>query len=153
MKRFVSFIAIALVAAAQSPLVERVADTGFIQLQSASFPQRDAKQKALAYWRTQASIAIDPIYGQLSRYGLRQKRLLEGVVAHHAPVPAPVFATIREYALLFWANRGNHHEISAQKIMPRFTFEQLQDAALKAQAAGAFKTGSADLPPLESADA
>jgi len=37
--------------------------------------------------------------------------------------------------------------------MPRFTFEQLQDAALKAQAAGAFKTGSADLPPLESADA
>ena len=154
MKRFVSFIAIALVAAAQSPLVERVADTGFIQLQSASFPQLDAKQKALAYWLTQASIAIDPIiYDQLSRYGLRQKRLLEGVVAHHASVPAPVFATIREYALLFWANRGNHNEISAQKIMPRFTFEQLQDAALKAQAAGAFKTGSADLPPLESADA
>jgi len=154
MKRFVSFIAVALVAAAQSPLVERVGDTGFIQLQSASFPQLDAKQKALAYWLTQASIAIDPIiYDQLSRYGLRQKRLLEGVVAHHAPVPAPVFATIREYALLFWANRGNHNEISAQKIMPRFTFEQLQDAALKAQAAGAFKTGSADLPPLESADA
>jgi len=154
MKRFVSFIAVALVAAAQSPLVERVADTGFIQLQSASFPQLDAKQKALAYWLTQASIAIDPIiYDQLSRYGLRQKRLLEGVVAHHASVPAPVFATIREYALLFWANRGNHNEISAQKIMPRFTFEQLQDAALKAQAAGAFKTGSADLPPLESADA
>ena len=154
MKRFVSFIAVALVAAAQSPLVERVADTGFIQLQSASFPQLDAKQKALAYWLTQASIAIDPIiYDQLSRYGLRQKRLLEGVVAHHASVPAPVFATIREYALLFWANRGNHNEISAQKIMPRFTYEELQDAALKAQAAGAFKTGSADLPPLESADA
>ena len=154
MKRFVSFIAVALVAAAQSPLVERVGDTGFIQLQSASFPQLDAKQKALAYWLTQASIAIDPIiYDQLSRYGLRQKRLLEGVVAHHASVPPPVFGTIREYALLFWANRGNHNEISAQKIMPRFTFEELQDAAVKAQAAGAFKTGSGDLPPLESADA
>ena len=122
MKRFVSFIAVALLAAAQSPLVERVADTGFIQLQSASFPQLDAKQKALAYWLTQASIAIDPIiYDQLSRYGLRQKRLLEGVVAHHASVPPPVFARIREYALLFWANRGNHNEISAQKIMPSYT--------------------------------
>src|SRR4029079_15009942 len=74
------------------------------------------------------------------------------VVPPHAPVRAPVFATIREYALLFWANRGNHNEISAQKIMPRFSFEQLQDAALKAQAAGAFKTGAADLPPLESAE-
>src|SRR4029078_13738048 len=93
------------------------------------------------------------IYCQLTLIWLRQKRLLEGVVAHHAPVPAPVFATIREYALLFWANRGNHNEISAQKIMPRFTFEQLQDAPLKAQAAGAFETGSADLAPLESAAA
>src|SRR4029079_7675197 len=152
--RFVSFIAVALVAAAQSPLVERVGDTGFIQLQSASFPKLNPKQKPLAYWLTQAPIAIDPIiYDQLSRYGLRQKRLLEGVVAHHASLPARVLATIREYALLFWANRGNHNEISAQKIMPRFTYEELQDAALKAQAAGAFKTGSADLPPLERADA
>src|SRR4029078_13498939 len=93
------------------------------------------------------------IYCQLTLIWLRQKRLLEGVVAHHAPVPAPVFATIREYALLFWANRGNHNEISAQKIIPVCPFEHLQDAALKAQAAVAFKTESADLPPLESADA
>src|ERR1041385_3421006 len=139
---------------ATNRILERVGDTGFLALQADSFPRLDAQHKALAYWLTQASIAIDPIiYDQLSRYGLRQKRLLEGVVAHHASVPAPVFARIREYALLFWANRGNHNEISAQKIMPRFTFEELQDAALKAQAAGAFKTGSADLPPLQSADA
>src|SRR4029079_3331127 len=34
----------------KSPLVERVADTGFIQLQAPSFAQLDDRQKALAYW-------------------------------------------------------------------------------------------------------
>src|SRR5215203_2148706 len=68
--------------ARESPLVERVGDTGFIQLESPSFEALDPRQKALAYWLTQASIAIDPIvYDQLSRFGLRQKRLLEGIVA------------------------------------------------------------------------
>ena len=118
----------------KSPLVERVADTGFIQLQARSFAQLDEKQKQLAYWLTQASIAIDPIiYDQLSRFGLRQKRLLEGVVAHHEGVPPATFARIREYTLLFWANRGNHNETTAQKFVPSFTFDELQDAALKAR--------------------
>jgi len=140
--------------APKSSLVERVADTGFIQLESASFAQLDPRQKALAYWLTQASIAIDPIiYDQLSRYGLRQKRLLEGIVAHRAAVPAATLGKVREFALLFWANRGNHNEITGQKLMPSFTFEELQEAALKAQAAGAFKTPSGDLPPLPTADA
>ncbi len=64
-------------------LVDRVGDIGFIQLQSESFKALDARQQQLAYWLTQASIAIDPIiYDQLSRYGLQQKRLLEEIVAH-----------------------------------------------------------------------
>src|SRR5687767_6542295 len=75
-------------AAAKTPLVERVADTGFIQLESASFAALDARQKAVAYWLSQAAVAIDPIiYDQLSRFGLRQKRLLEGIMAA-SPKPA-----------------------------------------------------------------
>ena len=137
-----------------SPLVERVGDTGFIQLQARSFALLDDKQKQLAYWLEQASIAIDPIiYDQLSRFGLRQKRLLEGVVAHHAGVPPATFARIREYALLFWANRGNHNETTAQKFVPTFTVDDLQDAALKAQATGAFASPSGDVPALATADA
>src|SRR5260221_13347286 len=138
----------------EGPLVERVGDTGFIQLQSRSFATLNDKQKQLAYWLTQASIAIDPIvYDQLSRFGLREKRLLEGVMAHHQGVAPATFGKIREYALLFWANRGNHNETTAQKLLPTFTVEHLQDAAEKAQAAGAFKTPSADLPPLATAEA
>src|SRR3954453_12854727 len=141
-------------AAPKSSLVERVGDTGFIQLQSPSFAKLDDRQKALAYWLTQASIAIDPIiYDQLSRFGLRQKRLLEGIVAHHAGVSQAAYPKLREFALLFWANRGNHNEITGQKLIPGFTVEDLQQAALKAQAAGAFSTPSGDLPPLASAAA
>jgi dipeptidyl-peptidase III len=138
----------------KSPFVERVGDTGFIQLQARSFATLDDRQKQLAYWLTQASIAIDPIiYDQLSRFGLRQKRLIEGIVAHQAAVAPAAFGRIRDYALLFWANRGNHNETTARKFLPGFTFEELQDAALKAQAAGAFAAASADLPPLATPDA
>src|SRR5689334_25227623 len=95
----------AMGAAQPSPLVETVGDTGFLQLQTPSFAQLTPKQKQLAYWLTQASIAIDPIiYDQLSKYGLREKRLLEGIVAHREAVPAETYAKVREYALLFWAN-------------------------------------------------
>src|SRR3954463_2654375 len=140
--------------APKSSLVERVGDTGFIQLQSASFAQLDDRQKALAYWLTQASIATDPIiYDQLSRFGLRQKRLLEGIAAHHVNVAPPSYTRMREFSLLFWANRGNHNEITGQKLIPRFSFEQLQEAALKAQADGAYPPPPGDPPPLASADA
>jgi dipeptidyl-peptidase-3 len=141
-------------AAQQSPLVETVADTGFIQLQSPSFAQLTPKQKELAYWLTQASIAIDPIiYDQLSKHGLREKRLLEGIMARKDAVATPAYAKIREYALLFWANRGNHNETTAQKFLPAFTPAELEEAALKAQAAGAFAAKYGDLPPLATADA
>src|SRR2546425_11903214 len=135
--------------AGNSPMVERVGDTGFLQLEAESFRQLDVRHQALAYWLTQASIAIDPIvYDQLSSYGIREKRLLEEIVAHPAGIPAEVFADIRRYALLFWANRGNHNENTSQKFLPAFTLDALQQAALKAQANGAFKAPYADLPPL-----
>jgi dipeptidyl-peptidase-3 len=138
----------------QSPLVERVGDVGFIQLQARSFATLTDKQKELAYWLSQASIAIDPIvYDQLSRWGLRQKRLLEGIVAHPDSVPPATFAKVREYALLFWANRGNHNETTAQKFLPAFTFEELEAAALKARAGGAFASTSGALAALATAAA
>jgi dipeptidyl-peptidase-3 len=137
-----------------TPLVERAGDTGFIRLRAPSFGQLDARQKALAYWLTQASIAIDPIiYDQLSRFGIREKRLLEGIVAHHRGVSPVAFAKTREYSLLLWANRGNHNETTAQKFVPAFTPDELQDAALKAQAGGAFASTYGDLPLLSNTEA
>jgi dipeptidyl-peptidase-3 len=137
----------------KSVLVERVGDVGFIQVQAESFKSLTPRQQALAYWLTQASIAIDPIiYDQLSAYGLRQKRLLEGILAHQEVTDPVALTKITEYTKLFWANRGNHDEYTAQKFVPTFAFAQLQEAALRVQGIGAFRTAYGDLPPLASAD-
>ncbi len=138
--------------AAKSSLVARVGNTGFVRVDANSFATLDAKQKELAYWLCQASIAIDPIaYDQFSRFGLLQKRLLEELVAHSGAIDTATRTKIVEFAKLFWANRGNHNETSAQKFLPAFTFEELQRAALAAQKDGAFRTSYADLPPLTTA--
>src|SRR5258707_5669885 len=82
-----------------SPLVDRVGSTGFIQVEAESFKALDARHQALAYWLTQASIAIDPIiYDQQSRYGLRNKRLLEGIMSHLAGVDAASLPKITAFA-------------------------------------------------------
>ena len=62
----------------KSALVDREDTTAFIQLEADSFNSLTPQQKKLAYYLEEASVAIDPIiYDQLSKYGLRQKRLLE----------------------------------------------------------------------------
>jgi dipeptidyl-peptidase-3 len=131
-------------------LVERVGDTAFIQLRAPSFQALSPRQQALAYWLTQASIAIDPIiYDQLSAYGLQQKRLLEEIMASPKGIDPAAMAKIAEFTKLFWASRGNHNDTTSQKFLPAFTFEQLEKAALIAQQNGAFRTAYADLPPLK----
>ena len=108
-------------------MVDRVGNTGFVQIHAGSFRDLTPKEKELAYWLTQAAIAIDPIiYDQLSWYGLRQKRLLEEVVSYSQGVDPAAMTKIVEYAKLFWGNRGNHNELTAQKFLPSFTFEQLE---------------------------
>jgi dipeptidyl-peptidase-3 len=135
--------------AGRTSLVERIGDTGFVRVDAESFKSLDAKQRELAYWLTQASIAIDPIaYDQFSRFGLQQKRLLEGIAAHSEGVDPAVSAKITDFAKLFWANRGNHNELTSQKFLPGFTFEELKQAALTAQKSGAFSSVSGDLPAM-----
>ena len=113
-----------------SARVDVVGSTGFVQLEANSFHSLTPAEQALAYWLSEASIAVDPIiYDQTSRFGLRQKRVLERIVAHPQGVDPAVYAKIVAFTKLFWANRGNHNDTTAQKFLPDFTFEQLQAAA------------------------
>jgi len=113
--------------------VDVVGSTGFVQLEAESFRTLSPREQALAYWLSQASIAINPIiYDQSSRFGLRQKRLLELVVAHPQGVDPKAYSKILAFIKLFWANRGNHNETTAQKFLPDFTFDELQKATLAA---------------------
>jgi dipeptidyl-peptidase-3 len=129
-----------------------VGDTGFVQVTADSFSKLTPKQQTLTYWLTQASIAIDPIiYDQNSRFGLRQKRLLEAIVAHATdPKLAGLNTTpkIVAFTKLFWANRGNHNDMTAQKVLPDFTFEELRAAATQALALGAFAGTPYGTPPI-----
>src|SRR5215469_9183544 len=135
-------------------LVRRVANTGFVQLRAPSFQKLTPKEQQLAYWLTQASIAIDPVfYDQLSGSALRQKRLLEEIISHPQGINPATLTKVTDYALLFWANRGNHNENTAQKFLPRFSADELRAAAFQAARSGAFVSAYADLPSLDNADA
>ncbi|HJT89533.1 MAG TPA: hypothetical protein VJ732_16805 [Bryobacteraceae bacterium] len=131
--------------AADSVLVDRVGSTGFIQLEADSFQSLTPRQQILAYWLAQASIAIDPIiYDQNSRFGLRQKRLLEAVVAHTGNEHPKIVA----FTKLFWANRGNHNTDTAQKFLPDFSFDELKAAAGEAFRKGGFRSAPYGTPPI-----
>ena len=115
--------------ASPSSLTARIGSTAFIQVEAQSFSSLTQKQQILAYWLSQSAIAIDPIiYDQLSRFGLRQRRLLEAVLAHPQNIPPEVLTKVRNFTMLFWANRGNHNDMTAQKFVPEFTFEELRQA-------------------------
>jgi dipeptidyl-peptidase-3 len=122
----------------QSPLVDRVGSTGFLQLEADSFRSLTPNQQALAYWLSEAAIAIDPIfYDQCSRFGLRQRRVLEMIVANPAGVNRAAYEKILAFTKLFWGNRGNHNETTGQKFLPDFSFEDLRAAGLAAIQKGA----------------
>jgi dipeptidyl-peptidase-3 len=114
---------------AASPLVDRVDTTAFIQIEANSFTTLTPAQQALAWWLSRASIAIDPIiYDQLSRFGLRQKAMLEAIVASKEKVDPAIYAKVLDYTKLFWGNKGNHNELTSQKFWPKFTEEELRRA-------------------------
>jgi len=118
---------------AASPIVDRVGTTAFIQVEAASFNSLSPKQQALAYYLSQASIAINPIiFDQLSRYGLRQKTILEAIVANKSKVDPAVYTKVLDYTKLFWGNRGNHNENTSQKFLPAFTADELNKALTSA---------------------
>jgi dipeptidyl-peptidase-3 len=120
--------------------VDRVGSTGFVQLKAESFHSLTARQQALPYWLSQASIAIHPIiFDQNSRFGLVQKWILEEILLHPNGAGPDALAKITDFAKLFWANRGNHNEMTAQKFLPEFRFDELQTAARDALRAGGFR--------------
>ncbi len=123
---------------AQSSLVARVRDTGFIQLTADSFNSLTQEQKMDAYWLYRAAIAVDPIgYDQNSADGLREKHLLESILTHSNGVDPAVLKKITEYTMLFWGNHGNHKANTSVKFLPDFTSAELRAAAEQASKNGA----------------
>lgn len=130
---------------AGSSLVERIGSTGVLQLEADSYKALTPRQQILAYYLSQAAIAVDPIiYDQASRFGLRQKRILEAVVSHPKGIRPDTFRKISDYTKLFWANAGNHNNSTSQKFLPEFTPAELEAAGLQA-----IKNGGLLMTPAE----
>ncbi|MDT5121721.1 MAG: dipeptidyl-peptidase [Acidobacteriota bacterium] len=122
----------------RSTLVERVGPNGFVQVEADSFTDLSDRQKMLAYWLSHASIAIEPIiYDQMSRFGISQKRILDAIVSNPKGINLATMKKIVEFTKLFWANKGNHNEVTAQKFLPTFTYEELEQSGLQAIRNGA----------------
>src|SRR5665213_256525 len=147
-KKLVLLLALAGLTAAQNEtpggaLVDRVGSTGFVQVRAESFRSLEPRQQILAYWLSQASIAIDPIsYDQNSSFGLRQKRILDAIAAHPDAIDPRVLPQIMNFTKLFWASKGNHNDTTAQKFLPDVSFEDMKTAALAAKRKGALSTFS-----------
>jgi dipeptidyl-peptidase-3 len=123
---------------ASSPVVDRVGQTGFVQLQAESFASLPLKDKVLAYWLSMAAIALHPVvFDQNSTYGLTEKRLLEQILTHGKGIDPEVLRKLTDYTKLLWANRGNRNAFTSRKFLPDFTFEELKAAAVRARRNGA----------------
>jgi len=119
-------------------LVDRVGQTGFIQLEAESFSRLTRREKVLAYWLSMAAIAVHPIvFDQNSAYGFEEKLLLQEILKHSKGIDPEALKKITDYTKLFWANRGNHNAFTSRKFLPDFTFEELRAAALAALKNGA----------------
>ncbi len=59
---------------------------------------------------------------------MEQKRVLEAVIAAKGKVDPAIYGKVLDFTKLFWANNGNHNELTAQKFMPSFTADELKRA-------------------------
>jgi dipeptidyl-peptidase-3 len=133
-----ALLAVPLLAQAPSPLVGRVGDRGFLQVQSPSYAKLPLSQKLVAYHLYQAAVQLDPIfYDQMSAYGLTAKRLLGALVEDPRRLPDSSRKAIVDYATLFLGNGGNHNETTGEKFVPAISFAAFSTAAEQARAKGA----------------
>jgi len=125
-------------AQAPSPLVGRIGDRGFLQVEAPSFAKLPLQQKLLAWHLYRAAIELDPIfYDQMSAYGLEAKRVLGALAEKPERLPEASRQAIVEFATLFFANSGNHSEATGEKFLPALSYEDFARAAEQARAKGA----------------
>ena len=117
----------AAMAAQEGALADRVGNDGLRATDRGEFPQTHAARAGPGLLADQASIAIDPIiYDQLSRFGLRQKRVLEAIVTHPEGVDPASHEEDRRFHQTVLGQQGNHNETDGAEIPAGFTFDELK---------------------------
>jgi len=113
-------------------LTEQVGSIALVSLYADGFEQLDCKQRLLSYYLARVGMAADEIYtDKVSGYGIRLASLLNHIVPHLGDVEPNLSKKMADYAKLVWMNHGNYDLESCWKFTPEFTFEQLEEVALK----------------------
>jgi dipeptidyl-peptidase-3 len=115
----------------------RVGNIGLLQLYVDGWDDLTREQRLLAWHLSLAAIAGDLIvYDQRYVRNLEVKTLLEGIASRGAAIDPDVRARLREFLAQFWLHHGLHDAATFEKLVPRFTFDELTMAALSTFAAG-----------------
>lgn len=124
--------------AARVHLLEKVDDTGVIQLYADGFEALSLQEKLLCYHLSQAAIAGRDIFiDQKFAHSLRIRDLLEELYLRRQHMPAEVGAEIERYTKLFWLNNGIHDHLSTKKRLLELSLEQYTAALRVARRHGA----------------
>ena len=125
-------------------LLERVDDTGVIQLYADGFDDLELRDKLLCYHLANAAIAGRDIFiDQKFAYSLAIRDLLEELYLHRATMSSTVATEIERYTKLFWLNNGIHDHLTTKKRLLNLSLSEYR-TALDAAANGGAALPSAD---------
>lgn len=114
-------------------ILETVGEFAIAPLYADGFDQLSPRERALAFYLYRAALAgRDITYDQMGRTNIEVRDLLEEIVTHPREIPPEVLDPLQHYLKLLWINNGNHNDRTKEKILPSFTFDELQMAALLA---------------------
>ena len=119
-------------------LLERVDDTGVIQLYADGFDGLELRDKILCYHLANAAIAGRDIFiDQKFAYSLAIRNLLEELYMHRAGMPGQIAGEIERYTKLFWLNNGIHDHLTTKKRLLNLSLGDYRTALAAAASAGA----------------
>ncbi|HUU01341.1 MAG TPA: hypothetical protein VM425_07890 [Myxococcota bacterium] len=110
----------------------------FIRLYADSVSGQDCRQRKLTYHLSRAVLAgRDIVFDQLHPNNLEIRQLIESINEQNTGSDPNLNAAMVRYLNLLWINGGLYDSISQMKIIPGFSYAELQEASRAANALGA----------------
>ncbi len=115
---------------------ERFADLEILRYKVDGFEELTAKEKELLYYLYEAGLAgRDIIYDQKYRNNLRIRKINEAIYAsYQGDKNSDAYKNFEVWAKRVWFSNGIHHHYSNAKMMPEFSYEDLQNFLINSDA-------------------
>ncbi|MDO4707208.1 MAG: peptidase M49 [Porphyromonadaceae bacterium] len=113
----------------------RFADIEILRYEIDGFEALSPSQRLLVYHLSEAALCgRDIIFDQNGRYGLRLRRLFEGIYQHYrGDRTVSQWAAVEVYLYRLWFSSGIHHHYGNEKFEPAFDKDYLQQCVWQVQ--------------------